>query len=251
MLYEVKTRLLKLRLVHGLFKLLRPETRGDIRVDLIRKHVAGKAFADIGCMWGINGRFCFLAEEAGAKRVVGVDIYPASQEFLSERARRDSIVEFVKGDINLQETVNELGSFDVVLCAGVLYHTPSPMHMLSRLRSICHGRLILDTAVIPEMGRTKNMAVFYPFLDAGQRRVWHLGVGKAVGLAGPYDPDEGYANWFWGMSPSCVESMLQCAGFSVEKRYVEPFRGRFVCRAVTAKFSPVSGGWTTPAEFGR
>jgi len=32
----------------------------------VREHAPGHSFADIGCMWGVNGEYAYLAEEAGA-----------------------------------------------------------------------------------------------------------------------------------------------------------------------------------------
>ena len=45
-----------------------------------------------------------------------------------------------------------------------------------------------------------------------------------------------------------LESMLKCAGFEVEERYVYQFNSIFVCRAVTLKFTASSGEWTTPKD---
>src|SRR5256885_10469605 len=33
----------------------------------IRELAPGRSFADIGCMWGVNGAHAFAAEEAGAR----------------------------------------------------------------------------------------------------------------------------------------------------------------------------------------
>ncbi|MEP7076802.1 MAG: class I SAM-dependent methyltransferase [Acidobacteriota bacterium] len=219
--------------------------------DLIRQNVKGKSFADIGCMWGINGLNSFIAEDAGASEVVGVDVYSASEEFLEEKKRRNSAIRFVQGDINSAETTEAIGKMDVVLCGGVLYHTPDPVHLLSRLRAICKETLILNTRSIPEMRGLKNAAVFYPYLEAKQRKIWDLGMGAQKAITGPYEVESGYGNWFWGMTPSCVEALLKCAGFEVRERYVQPFECAFVCSAIDIQFLPEAGEWLTPkdAEF--
>ena len=219
--------------------------------DLVRKEVSGKSFADIGCMWAINGLNSFIAEEAGATEVVGVDVYPESEEFLKEKEKRNSGIRFVQGDINSAETIKAIGEVDVVLCGGVLYHTPDPVHLLSRLRAICRETLILNTCSIPEVRGVKNSAVFYPFLDASQRKIWDRGMGTQKAITGPYEPESGYGNWFWGMTPSCIEALLKCAGFEVRERYIRPFECAFVCTAADIQFLPESGEWITPqdAEF--
>ena len=218
------------------------------RATLIRRYAPGKSFADIGCMWGIDGRDAFLAEESGATRTIAVDIYPESATFLEEKKRRDSAVRFVRGDINLDEIADEVGLSDVVLCSGVLYHTPDPFRLLTRLRSICRETLILHTQSIPEMRGMRNVAVFYPFLPDEQRRIWDRGVGCQKAIRGPYEPESGYGNWFWGLTPSAIESMLRCAGFEVHERFVSAFTCTFVCRPVAPRFVAASGAWVLREE---
>jgi len=212
--------------------------------DLIRSAAPNKSFVDIGALWGVHGLYAFLAEEAGATRVVAVDVYPATDEFSAEHARRESLVEFVQGDVTRSETIRQIRPCDVVFCSGVLYHTPNPVHLLASLRSICNETLILDTAVVPEMRDLSHIAVFYPFLPKSERKLWSRGRGIRLGLTTPYEPRQGYGNWFWGMSPSCVEAMLKCAGFETVKKYVNPLGGAcFVARATASGFLPVSGDW--------
>ncbi|MDP3958356.1 MAG: class I SAM-dependent methyltransferase [bacterium] len=213
---------------------------------LIKKYAGGGSFADIGALWGIDGGNSFLAEESGATRVVAVDVYPASEKFIAEKARRNSKVEFIEGDVNLASTTGKIGECDVVFCSGVLYHTPDPFHLLTRLRSICRGTLILNTASIPELPGIRNGAVFYPFLSDSQRKIWNRHIGSQKAITGPYEPESGYGNWFWGLTPSTLGSMLRLAGFEVMERYVSPFRSVMVCRATRLKFEAASGEWTTP-----
>lgn len=215
---------------------------------LIKKYANGKSFADIGALWGIDGANSFFAEENGATRIVAVDVYPESENFLKEKRRRNSAVEFVKGDINLPNTIKNVGMCDTVFCSGILYHTPNPFHLLINLRSICGETLILNTTCIPEMHGVRNIAVFYPFLNKKQRKIWDRGIGAQKAITGPYEPMEGYANWFWGMSPSCIESMLQCAGFQITERHIFKFDCAFVCKPVSVKFIAESGEWTTPKD---
>ncbi len=234
------------RIYHRLRRVVHPQPASADRAELIKKMVPGKSFADIGCMWGINGYYSFVAEESGAKRVMAVDVYPESAEFLNEKAKRNSVVEFVQGDIHSRDTTEKIGVCDVVLCSGVLYHSPNPFDLLIRLRIICGQTLILSTALIPEMKGMQNVAVFWPFLSVAQRKLWDLGGGLRRGLTGPYESESGYGNWFWGLTPSCVEALLECTGFKIEERSIGPFGGTFLCRTAPLRFEPVSGAWTTP-----
>lgn len=89
----------------------------------------------------------------------------------------------------------------------------------------------------------KNGAVFYPFMSEKERNIWNLQIGIQRAITGPYEPESGYGNWFWGLTPSCVESLLQFAGFNVIERYIDFFNGTFVCERTDVKFQPVSGPW--------
>ena len=212
-------------------KLIRIKSGDQIRSELIKKYVKGKSFADIGCMWRVNGYFSFLAEEYGAKKVIAVDINPPSEKFITRKNTTNSRIEFIKGDINSQKVINTIGSVDVVFCSGVLYHNPNPLFFLTNLKTICKEILILASVTIPEIGGLRNTAIFYPFLDKKQRNIWNLGV-EQKGISEPYKSEYSYANWFWGLSPSCIESMLKYVGFQILERYIRPFQVFFVCQPI-------------------
>lgn len=201
----------------------------------IRTHVPGRSFVDVGCMWGVDGAYTFLAEEAGATSAVGVDVFGPTPEFEAERARRGSSVRFVLGDATSPETLRQVGEVDVVFCAGVLYHHPSPFDLLVALRRMCRTLLILRTSTIPEVPGLPHAAVYWPMLDADARRMWDLtplGLSGQIGITTPFQPQQGYGNWFWGMSPSCVQALLETAGFRVVHRGTEAFAQTFVAEPV-------------------
>ncbi len=244
MLYRWKVRLLKrprLNVLWRRWRSRRGEAIGNYN-DLpryIREHAPGKSFADIGCMWGVNGEHAFLAEAAGATRVVAVDVFGPTPEFEQKKAARQSKVAFVLGDVTRAETVARIDSADVVFCAGVLYHHPSPFDLLVALRRICRERLILRTSTIPEVRGLPNAAVYFPMLDARGRELWRLtslGVLHQAGISEEFRAEAGYGNWFWGLTPSCLESMLQTAGFRVEHRASEAFAQTVVCTVAGVPF---------------
>ena len=47
---------------------LRAKRQGEpfMALDYVRRYAPGRSFVDIGGMWGINGRYSFEAEAAGA-----------------------------------------------------------------------------------------------------------------------------------------------------------------------------------------
>jgi SAM-dependent methyltransferase len=240
MVYRWKVRSLKIPRINlwwRQFKEWRGETVGNYNhlPDYVRRHAPGKSFADIGCMWGVNGEYAFLAEEVGATRVVAVDVFGPTPEFEEKHAARSSRVEFILGDVSRAATVVSIGEVDVVFCAGVLYHHPSPYDLLVALRRICRHTLILRTSTIPEVAGLPNAAVYFPMLDPRGRELWNLrslGVLHQAGISAAFDAREGYGNWFWGLTPSCLESLLATAGFRVELRATEAFAQTVVCTAV-------------------
>ena len=188
------------------------------RADLISKHVAGRSFVDVGCMWTINGELCFAAEDAGAAAVTGVDVMARSAEFDAEHARRGSKVRFVRGDLHLPATVDEIGVHDVVWCSGVLYHAPHPLLTLERLRSLTGDTLLLATETVAETPGRRNTCIIAPGRDE------HPNSEPATGAG------QGFGPWYWGIAPSALRTMLKLSGFSVVEEFRTPFHVTVVAR---------------------
>jgi hypothetical protein len=201
----------------------------------IRQYAPGHSFADIGCMWGVNGEYSFIAEEAGATEIKAVDVFGPTPEFEGKKRERKSAVEFILGDVSNLDTITRIGVMDVVFCAGVLYHHPSPFDLLVALRRICRKTLILRTWTILEIRGLPNAAIYFPMLDATSRRLWDmskLGTPKQLGITEAFQKDQGYGNFFWGLSPSCLISLLETAGFRINYQYKEPFAHTVICSPV-------------------
>jgi len=245
MFYKLKVRAFKVPRLNVWWRHLRARTGrppGQYArlADYIRELAPGRSFVDVGCMWGVNGAHAFLAEEAGATDVCGIDVFGPTPEFEAERARRGSHVEFVLGDCTAPETLERVGARDVVFCAGVLYHHPSPFDVLVALRTMCRSRLLLRTSTIPEVDWLANAAVFYPHMPDDARRLWDLrslGLLHQAAISEPFRAEDGYGNWFWGLTPSCLEAMLETAGFRVLRRDDEPFAQTVLCEPTAAPFA--------------
>ena len=185
------------------------------REAIVAEHVAGRSFLDVGCMWSVHGRVAFVAEEAGATGVTGIDVMGETPEYRAEHARRSSSMRFVQGDLHDPSTLEAAGPHDVVWCSGVLYHAPNPIHTLECLRSVCGETLLLATEVLPDMPGVPGACVLYPALDDAGRRAYAAAPGgEAIGVTTPYDADAGFGNWFWGITPSALSGMLKVAGFA-------------------------------------
>src|SRR3954462_8468400 len=97
------------------------------REALVAEHAPGRSFADVGCMWSVNGAIAFAAEEAGAARVSGLDGLGRTAEYEAEPARRNSQMRFVRGDLDDDAATTERGVHDVGWGSGVIYHAPHPL----------------------------------------------------------------------------------------------------------------------------
>jgi hypothetical protein len=76
-------------------------------------------------------------------------------------------------------------------------------------------------------------------LPPKRRRLWKLtslGVGRQVGITDGFEPNEGYGNWFWGLTPSCLMSLLETAGFKIDFCAKEAFAQTVLCSTVDAPF---------------
>ncbi len=188
------------------------------REELIARHVAGRSFVDVGCMWTIHGALCFAAEDAGAAKVTGVDVMTPTEQFEAEVARRGSKVRFVQGDVHEPATIAEIGAHDVVWCSGVLYHAPHPLLTLERLRELTGDTLLLATETVAETPGRRNTCVIAPGRDEHPN-------SEPATAAG-----QGFGPWYWGIAPSALRTMLTLSGFSVVEEFRTPFHVTVVAR---------------------
>jgi hypothetical protein len=226
------------KLVHSLSAVARVRRRIEPdpppREDLVKRFAADKSFADIGCMWGIDGAIAFTAEDAGASDVVGVDVMQASDKFESERARRGSRMRFIQGDLHDPAVMARVGPHEVVWCSGVIYHAPHPLLTLERLRKITEETLILSSETMPEVPGVSQACVFLPGL-ADRDRLAHAAArpGRtALGLSEPFQREHSYGAWWWGLSRSALRAMLGASGFTVTEEHGDSLHATFVATPV-------------------
>src|SRR5689334_17094164 len=109
--------------------------------DLIRKHVEGMSFVDIGGLWGTKGETVTTAVDGGASRVAMADIKePGSvwwQRFEAHCAERGVTgYDEIQVDICAPDAPERLGKFDFVHCAGVMYHVADLFTFLGNLVAV-------------------------------------------------------------------------------------------------------------------
>ncbi len=181
-----------------------PGTSADSKLDYTRlpERMDGMRVLDIGA-W--DGWWSFLCERRGAKEVIALDTWKfdtGRRGFdLAKTILKSSVIPFqadihdIRPGITLDGWAS-LGTFDLVLCLGVLHHLKSPVLALERIRSVCQGRLILET-----------------HLDLLDFRFPACAVYDGTDQPYPY----GDSTCLWGPNGLAVEAWLRMAGFkSVE-----------------------------------
>jgi len=108
----------------------------------------GKTVLDIGAY---DGFFSFAAERRGADRVLAVDTLAWERGEESGRpcfelAHRALSSQVGTQKVDIHEVADAgLGTFDVVLCLGVLYHLRDPLRALEAVAKVTDGLLVLET----------------------------------------------------------------------------------------------------------
>ena len=152
----------------------------------------GKTVLDIGA-W--DGFFSFECERRGATRVVAADHFSwhgtgwgTKAGFTLAREALGSRVEDIDIDV-MDLSPERIGTFDVVLFLGVLYHLRHPFLALERVASVTRDYLIVET-VVDLVGVQRPAMAFYPGRELNN------------------DP----TNW-WGPNVPAVKGMLETLGF--------------------------------------
>ena len=158
--------------------------------------LTGRSVLDIGC-W--DGWFSFRAERAGAARVVALDHYvwsldlPRQQSYWRDCRERaitpqqyheqpdlwhpdtlpgkagfdlahstlNSRVEPVVADF-MTVDLDTLGTFDIVLYLGVLYHMEEPLTALRRVRRATKSLAVIESEALTIAGQTNALWEFVP-----------------------------------------------------------------------------------------
>lgn len=163
--------------------------------------LGGKSFLDIGCWDGFNS---FEAHKRGARRVLATDHFAWSAACWGSResfelARSHVAPSIEVMDIDLPDlSPANIGTFDVVLFAGVFYHLRHPFMALENLSKLATETFIVETH-LDLLDQDRPAMVFYPGSELANDST----------------------NW-WGPNPACVEAMLHDVGFARVKYQQHP-----------------------------
>jgi tRNA (mo5U34)-methyltransferase len=172
------------------------DSQNVLRLLELPRNLAGKRVLDIGTR---DGFFAFECEKQGAD-VTAVDYLPASATGFAIAARLlGSRVRYVQANLYRLDR-EQIGTFDVVLMLGLLYHLRDPLGAFDVVRDLCHGELLFETHVCDDaldaLGPQFNEHPLMQFLP-----------GESLNA----DPTN-----FWAPNTRCVDAMLQEAGFTLE-----------------------------------
>ena len=203
------------------------DTQAQLAMLHLPADLRGKSVLDIGCS---DGFFSFECEKRGAARVLAIDNFSSMyvdspSGFHVARELLASRVEFRQADL-FSLDVREIGSFDLVLFLGVLYHLRHPLLAIEHLAGLCADQLVLETELASPRG----------VMGALKRRL--VGADNAASSMLFHEGDEvnrDPTNW-WSPTARCVEAMLRSSGFCDVKTVA-----RRRARGVIQGFSPRHG----------
>ena len=153
--------------------------------DIPTSSIKNKTVLDIGA-W--DGKYSFLCEQAGAKTVLAVDVSQGgsnSNGFHVAKKILNSKVSHMDEDfLNLKPS--DVGKFDLIIFAGVLYHLENPLGGFRALKKLLSntGLIVIETTTLPD-------EIEEPYIKFHLRRELNN------------DPTN-----FWTPSSKCVEQML-------------------------------------------
>lgn len=148
----------------------------------------GRRVLDVGTF---DGGLAFACEARGADDVVALDVV-RHDTFAFAHAALQSRVRFEAGNAYTLDPAR-LGTFDLVIFAGVLYHLRYPLLGLDRLRTVATGDVHVETHTA-RLPLRRPAAVFY----------------ERDELNGDY------TNWF-GPTDAAVRAWFRSAGFRIER----------------------------------
>jgi len=129
----------------------------------VREQVELATALDIGCGVGSFSRFLF---ELGF-RVIAIDGRPQNAE---EGKRRYPEITFLTRDAE-DPALPEIGTFDFVLCAGLLYHLENPFRAVRNLFSLTGKLLAVESMCAPGDKPTLELLDEYQQEDQGLNHV--------------------------------------------------------------------------------
>jgi 2-polyprenyl-3-methyl-5-hydroxy-6-metoxy-1,4-benzoquinol methylase len=115
----------------------RQEQLGSLGLD-----IDGKRVLEVGAGIGLHTPF-FL------ERSCNVVVTDGNPENVEEIKRRHPTLTSRVIDMEVDASITDLGTFDLVYCYGLLYHLKNVERAIERLAEVCTGQIMLETCVSP------------------------------------------------------------------------------------------------------
>ena len=205
--------------------------------ELISKYVKDKDFLDIGPLWETVNEKLSIASYFGAKSLMAIDQFPDNHPLWAKfhnRLADGGVLDYNVKSCNILDYSER--TFDVVHCAGVIYHASDPITFLKKLRLITKERLILTSTVMPqkisnEFGEfilPEAGIIFVPCLSSNSKKIintyWDrfLKGRPSGGLAeNIYWKADNYYYWWWLFTSHVLTGMCSSCGFNVDFGHIE------------------------------
>ncbi len=203
----------------------------------MEQHVKGRTFADVGGLWGTVNEKVTVAAKAGAAKTTMMDITPLDHELWKkfyDRCAQEGVTcdSSIQANVDDPDLKKKVGTYDVVHCAGVLYHCPHPLYTVFQLGTITKSILILGSTVIPrvikntagEIAVERGSSLFVPAMDDYQRNVVtqfykEVGASTMYGINPPLNDGwslDNYVPWWHLFTADCIIGLLKVCGLTVE-----------------------------------
>lgn len=175
--------------------------------------LTGKRVLDVGA-W--DGYWTFEALKRGARQVLAIDDFSDNVGHLETSDRKAwATFDLCRDALGHSEAVcsrremtvydldpAEVGTFDVVLFFGTLYHLRYPMLALDKLSAVCDGEIFIESAILDDFSPYRGgIGHGYP----GGQFVAEFYPGKEYG--------NNHTNW-WAPTLHCLGAMTHAAGFA-------------------------------------
>ena len=179
-----------------------PANRWRMIDSFVPKDLSGKTVLDIGVNAGF---FALEMKRRGAERVLGIDIMPhilAQARFTSHWFELP--IELLEWDVY---DVGALGSFDIVVFLGVLYHLKHPLYALEKIGGVCNSTLYFQSMV---RGSSVDFEPAEDYVSSEAAAFDRPEFPKLYFIEKSLNGD--VSNW-WMATKSCLKAMLRVSGF--------------------------------------
>lgn len=235
----------------------------------------GKSVLDIGCL---DGLYSFYAEKRGAYRVLSIDVNDTNEgqfgkEFNTSKGNNTgylyahealkSKAEYIFPYSIYDLEKKKIGTFDIVLCLGLIYHLAHPILALEKINQITKnkGHVILETEISPTFSKFFHKFKFHhpKVVDNSHAKKIRVALWRHF-LSHPNKPRlikalitsrVNYYLWkilsvifdentdvykndisnFFIMDDVTIERMIDFSGFKIEKKIPNPLSNRmtYIC----------------------